>query len=195
MKNLILATGTMFVLCLKPFADSSSEASSISDMMNSNAWNEGMAWLNFFIFIVLGYRYLIVPAMKYLDQSIAEIQLNLNREELEKKRLVQELESVRTQLSSVDAYGSSLLDEAREDAKKVYQQTLDKGQEKLKTVKTRMEAEVSAYESQTIDNLKNWWVQTILLKSREDLSTNSVSLDGFQKKMQSSVSQGGSHAA
>jgi len=194
-KNLILATGAMLVMCHKPFADSSGESATIADMMNSSAWNEGMAWLNFFIFMALGYRYLFVPAMKYLDQSIAEIQLNLNQEELEKKRLVQELESVRTRLSSVDAHGSSLLAEAKEDAKKLYQQTLDKGQEKLKTVKTRMEAEVSAYEAQTIDNLKNWWVQTILLKSREDLSTNSVSLDGFQKKMQSSVSQGGSHAA
>ncbi|MBW7876159.1 MAG: ATP synthase F0 subunit B [Candidatus Cloacimonetes bacterium] len=195
MKNLILATGTMFVLCLKPFADSSSEASSITDMMNSSAWNEGMAWLNFFIFIALGYRYLFVPALKFLDQSIAQIQLNLSQEELEKKRLVQELESVRTRLSSVDAHGSSLLAEAKEDAKRLYQQTLDKGQERLKTVHSRMEAEVNSYEAQSVDNLKNWWVQTLLLKSCEDLSTSSTSLDAFQKKMHSSVSQGGNHAA
>ena len=195
MRNFILVTGTMFLLCLHPYAEPSKESSGLVQIMNSNAWNEGMGWLNFFIFIALAYRYLFVPALKFLDQSIADIQLNLNREELEKKKLIQDLESVKSRLSGIDAHGAALLSEAKEDAKRLYQQTVDKGQEKLKTVHSRMEAEVNAYEAHMIDNLKNLWVQNLLQQSREEMRATPAALSTFQKKMQTSVAEGGKHAA
>jgi len=156
---------------------------------DSAFWKAGMDWLNLFILLVLAYRYLFIPGLQFLDKSISDIEVSLNREERDKKELLERTNELKALLAGVDAKGAQLLSEAEQDAVKARDMILAKGEERAREVHAKMLEDVKNYSAQALHDLQIQFCDELLGSAKGTLTGRSEH-SAFEARMESQLEKG-----